>query len=703
MRETGMQETDLKTALSECQKAAKTGYKIASAQEKVLSRTLSDAQEKVQKTIDEFNRSQVYAPETTRLLEEQLSNIKSDFNRLSFAFKEDLADLHEDLSKFSITLFGRTTAGKSTLMEILREGNGSSIGKGGQRTTRDVRHYLWNGLVITDVPGIAAFEGNEDETIAFEATKGADLVIFLLNESPQYKEALWFSKVLSLGKPIICVVNVKVSISEEDDIAFIEWDVNESFDTTELRDIHKQFLEYSKQFGQTWNHIPFVYVHLQSAFLSQHIADNDVSERLYSLSRIDSLKKKIIEQVVAKGKYYRLKTFIDVISIPLLESMSSLLEQSQDNSLQGRTVLAKKRQLLDWKNQFYAEGISQIEALFVRIKSDLKSEMAGFVEDHFDDKHASEAWDEVKKAKRIDDRCQAALKQLELDCNDKLLEVSREIANELEYTVTASRRYDLNAKPLVDGKRIVEWSTIAVGGTLSIATAIAVFMGVAIAGPLGAATTAVAVGGAALSLFLKSKNHKEDIARKKMAEQLTRCIDKECASLQAQMKKHLEQIIAFRIDPVLKEMDALNTMVFSLADTQQSLAWNLNERLLVLNRKIVEEAINLLGYEELNALFTSVARIPGNTSLLLLRDGVHFPEEKRKQLYEFMSERINFTYDSTSKKTLISRVLGKSIDRSQISIERKINVAHVPMEELTPTMWNRIQLAEQLSGLSIMR
>ena len=45
----------------------------------------------------------------------------------------------QKLSNFSITLFGRTMAGKSTLMEILTNGDGKSIGLGAQRTTRDIR------------------------------------------------------------------------------------------------------------------------------------------------------------------------------------------------------------------------------------------------------------------------------------------------------------------------------------------------------------------------------------------------------------------------------------------------------------------------------------------------------------------------------------------------------------------------------------
>ena len=158
-----MEANDLKQVLKECNKSAKTGYKIASAQEKNLNRALASAQRKVQSTIIDFNSSPCYAPEATELLEVQLVEIRDAFNRLSFAFKEDLQNLRENLSQFSITLFGRTMAGKSTLMEILTEGDGSSIGKGSQRTTRDVRKYTWNGLEITDVPGIGAFEGEDDD------------------------------------------------------------------------------------------------------------------------------------------------------------------------------------------------------------------------------------------------------------------------------------------------------------------------------------------------------------------------------------------------------------------------------------------------------------------------------------------------------------------------------------------------------------
>lgn len=214
-----MSNINLDLALDICKESAKRGYKIASSQGKNLSQALNYAEEKVQRTIIDFNSSQYYAPETAGLLERQLIDIRNAFNNISFALKDDLQGLRDNLTEFSITLFGRTMAGKSTLMEILTNGNGDSIGKGSQRTTRDIRKYSWNGLSITDVPGIGAFDGEDDEQIAFDAAKSADLILFLItDDAPQEVEAECFSQLVNLGKPMICIMNVKASVNKDTNI-----------------------------------------------------------------------------------------------------------------------------------------------------------------------------------------------------------------------------------------------------------------------------------------------------------------------------------------------------------------------------------------------------------------------------------------------------------------------------------------------------
>lgn len=698
-----MDDTDLKQVLSECKKAARSGYKIASAQEKNLNRALASAQEKVQSTIIDFNSSPCYAPEATELLEGQLVEIRDAFNHLSFAFKEDIQNLRENLSKFSVTLFGRTMVGKSTLMEILTEGDGSSIGKGSQRTTRDVRKYTWNGLEITDVPGIGAFEGEDDEQIAFEAAKTADLILFLItDDAPQVAEAECFSKIVNLGKPIICIMNVKVSVSEDKSLKLAMRDVNKRFDMERLGKIRNQFLMFAEQFGQTWSHISFVYVHLKSAYAVLNISDKEISRSFHEISRIDYLKKRIVEQVRTKGEFYRVKTFIDIISNPILESMENLLEQSQVNSVQGRTILAKKRQLGDWKDVFYRDAKAQIKSLIVKIKSELNGEIASFAEDHFDDKNADKAWSKLHKSRKVEVRCQELLEDLEAKSNDKLKEISREITNELKFATSFEGDKSLRMHKIIDGKKLWDWSSIALGGGLSIAAGIAYLVGAAASGPLGWAALAVSVIGIGGSFLFKSRDKKEFEARTRLEKKLRENVTKICDTLESQMQKNLDSLVSVRIEGLMLEMDKINSVIFRLADTQKELAWGLNSHLIELNSQILTEAIRLIGAEGLQYHILSVARIPGNTSLLLLNDGTVFPKEQKEDLYKLMSERIGFIYDSDNKKVLISRVLGRDIDRNLISIEEKIGVAHILLGDASPNMKNRVRLAQQFSRLLIM-
>lgn len=693
----------MKKVLKECIKSAKTGYKIASAQEKNLNRALASAQEKVQSTIIDFNSSPCYAPETSELLESQLVEIRDAFDRLSFAFKEDLQNLRENLSKFSVTLFGRTKAGKSTLMEILTEGDGSSIGKGSQRTTRDIRKYAWNGLEITDVPGIGAFEGEDDEQIAFEAVKTADLILFLItDDAPQVAEAECFSRIVNLGKPIICIMNVKKSIGADESLRSAMCRINKRFDMVRLDKIRNQFLLFSEQFGQTWTHIPFVYVHLKSAYAALKADTKEKRDSLQEVSRIDYLKRRIVDQVRTKGEFYRIKTFIDIISNPILESMENLLEQSQMNSVQGRTILAKKRQLGDWKNVYYRDGKAQIKSLIVKIKSELNGEIASFAEEHFDDKNVDKEWNKLLKTRKIEVRCQELLEELEAKSNDKLKEISREITNELKFTTSFEGDRSLRMHKIIDGKKIWDWSSIVIGGGLSIAAGIAYLVGAAAAGPLGWAALAVSAIGIGGSFLFKSRDKQEHEARTKLEKQLRENVTKICDTLETNMCKNLDSLVLVRIEGLMGEMDKINSVIFRLADTQKELAWGLNDHLLELNNQILTEAIRLIGAEGLQYHVQSVARIPGNTSLILLKDDTVFPKEQKDGLYRLMAERIGFVYDSNNKRILISRVIGRDIDRTLINIEEKIGVAHIPLGELTPAMKNRVRLAQQFSRLLIM-
>ncbi len=694
-------EYDIKDVLKQCKRAAASGYRIASRQAEDLNNTLTDAVNKVQSTIDEFNTSPLYNSDATALLEQQLLDIQTSFNNLSMTFDDDLSSLHRNLSKFSITLFGRTMAGKSTLMEILTHGDGKSIGTGSQRTTQDVRKYLWNSLEITDVPGIGAFEGQQDETKAFEAAKEADLILFLLtDDAPQAAEAECFSRIINLGKPVICIINVKVEI-DENDIEMAFWDIRDCFNFDRLNAIKNEFLSYGEKFGQEWNRIPFVYVHLQAAFFAQKTSDKKVADEFYAISKIDFLKKKIIDQICDKGEFYRLKTFIDAVSTPSLESEETLLKQSLSNSAQGRTILSKRRKLSDWKDKFCRDGIKQISSVTTGIRSQLFSEISEFAEEHFDDEHADKTWNAYMKNLGITNNCQALLEEFETQVNDKIKEMSREITNELKFVSLFNDDKTLRMHRIIDGKKVWNWGSLTLSGALSVGAGIAFLFGSALAGPLGWAAIAVTAVGSIGAIFFKSRDKKEHEARRRLEDGLQKNVEKTCKSLESQMRKNFDRLIKERIDKLIKEMDRMNSVIFKLSDTQKELAWKLNTRLLELNKQIVTEAIKLIGVEGLEWWILEVARIPGNAVLLQLDDGKKFPENQKYQLQNLMSEYIAFVYSSDDKQVLISRIVGRSIERRQISIEEKIGVAHIPIPDDAPSIINRARLAQQLSRLVI--
>ncbi len=208
---------DLVTALAECKEFANRGHVIATDALALLKRVVGTVSDKVQENITNLKNSNFNDNATSKSLTVQLSSIRSNFEILPQRLNEDIDAISK--TSFSITLFGRTMAGKSTLMEILTLGNGLSIGLGAQRMTRDVRTYIYKDLRITDVPGIAAFEGQEDEDVAFDAAKKCDLILFLItDDAPQACEAECMNRILALGKPVICIINIKANINTPSDM-----------------------------------------------------------------------------------------------------------------------------------------------------------------------------------------------------------------------------------------------------------------------------------------------------------------------------------------------------------------------------------------------------------------------------------------------------------------------------------------------------
>lgn len=109
-------------------------------------------------------------------------------------------------------------------------------------------------------------------------------------------------------------------------------DIQKKMDISRLDSIKSQFIEFGTQYGQNWNNLRFVYVHLKSTYLSQQVEWKENSYELYKLSRFDYLEKLVIGEVVRNGKFYKLKSFTDIVVVPVVDAFETLFRQSAENS-----------------------------------------------------------------------------------------------------------------------------------------------------------------------------------------------------------------------------------------------------------------------------------------------------------------------------------------------------------------------------------
>lgn len=698
-----MADTDLTKVLDECCTAAKGGYELALNEKNALDCILTSAENKIRETEIEYKTSPCEVTGMGEVLESQLAEIDGAVNDLRLTFTEDLETLKGDLEKFSITLFGRTMAGKSTLMEVLTEGDGSAIGMGAQRTTRDIRRYVWNGLAVTDVPGIGAFEGEEDTRLAFDAAKTADLIVFLLtDDAPQAVEAECFSQVKDLGKPVIVIMNVKVSIDAGKSRKLIERDMKRAFDYDRIEDIRKQFCKFADMYGQNWDSVPFVSVHLKSAYEAVKCEKNGDPDADFwrEVSHIDELKSFICDEVRVRGKYIRVKTFADIIANPMIEALSELNGQSRMNEAQAKVISDKKNALAKRRDVFVKSSKKRIESFMMRLKTEFRMDIATFSEDHYNDKMADIAWGELVKNKKLEDRCRELLDDMETEVDSIIQEMLREMTSELKYVSVESLERNFLTPELVDAKRIASWTSLVLGSGGAIAAYILSAVGVSAAGPVGWIASAIGITGGISVLFIESRIDKMAKARANLEKELSNSVNSTCDNIWLQLEKNLDRLVDGKVDLVLRELTEIEKVINSLASTQDVLADSLRLELQSLNKTFTGKiASAVFGEETADGYMSSidtVSRIPGVCTMLALNETGSVDYEFKDKLTELLSEEIRFVSASEETPVFVSDVLGGLVSKDNIVCENDSDTVIIKTDGKDIRLFHKLRLLEQL-------
>lgn len=697
---------NLDEALIDCKSYAKRGYALANDAVSLLQKVVNTLSDKLQKEIYNLQVSNFNDNAVTGNLASQLASVRSNFEILPQQLTEDIDALSK--STFSITLFGRTMAGKSTLMEILTHGKGESIGKGAQRTTRDVRTYSYRNLLITDVPGIAAFEGADDENIAFYAAKKSDLILFLItDDAPQACEAECLNRILKLGKPVICLVNIKADITLTTNIKMFKRDLQKKFDKARLETIKQQFFAFGNQYGQDWRSIKFEYVHLKSAFLSQQYELEEIHDELYTLSRFNYVENLIVNEVCKNGCFYKLKAFADIVIVPVVDAFETLFTQSAKNSEQGVMLVGKRRKLKKWIDDFEVDGKSRIEAFLTSISGELKHEIASFAEENYDNSDASAEWNKILKARRIEERASNLLKQFNAECEAELREICREINAETKFTQSVFSDRSINMHKLIDGKRIWNWATTLLSGGLIIVSFFNVW------NPIGWIGIGIGIIGSLSSFLFSDREKQVRDARQKLEKKLSDHIDKMVINTRKRMLDVLyNDLLKKQLYPMIHTIDEVISSIFTLSTTQREFAIALNNKLREINLTIIKEALAYLGYEGLEWHILSITRIPGYAVMISLEYGKVFPNDAAKALSRLLKEKLWYIIQNDNIKSMLLQAIWSKVDRLSIDtqsikiqcIDGAPRIAHIPfLDVVDSNTRNRIRMAQQITELLIMK
>lgn len=609
--------SDIEKALHECQAYAQKGYDIANNTWTNIHQALLAEERKVKKVDKQQGK-------ISRLADEELIKKKkqglASFMEMDKELKQDLSYLQKQQKEFSVLVFGRTMVGKSTLMEIMTHGSGASIGNGSQRTTLDVRDYHWKGMKITDVPGIASFDGREDDRLALEAAKAADLILFLISDDGvQQEEAKNLAELRRLGKPVLGIINVKLGITEQVRSLDMKRLRNKMAERERIETICNQFRQFAGNFQQDWGDLTFVPVHLKAAYLGQ-----DKNPELWEVSNFTEVESYILSKVQQDGCLLRIKTFLDRVIIPLQGRMEMLYENSGSSLTEAFEYQKKCQELAEWNKIFVEDSQEKFDNLYKRLHNKLANGIAEFAEYNYDNEDAGEDWKEyLQEELKLEADCMSFLQERSNKCSRKRRELMDSLKTELTFAGVNVEFEDISMDSITDTQLL---GTIA-GGALALVFPVA-----------GIAVTLINW------LFGSSKEEKIREAKAKLRDALQDAMD-ECGYVDTLMDSVAntmnEEIFGKGVDGLYNALAQMDAMLIGLAKEEATGAERLGVLLNKLNCQLWHEAEGYVAAQEGKNLVLSVdriARIPGEVTVVY--DTVDSFDGYEAQMTKLIGEKV---------------------------------------------------------------
>lgn len=573
---------DFKFALESCKNIARKSYEInlrhSQDVEKILRSLInnlrSNLPSKFPFSVDKTNNKEI-----SNLFKQIIDQLEKILNQDIDKINSSLATKKEHLENYSIVIFGRTRSGKSTMREALTSGDGSTIGKGGQRTTREVQEYRWKELRLIDTPGIEAYEGEEDTAKANQAIDEADMVLFLTSDdSVQPGEFQAMAQLNQINKSFVVLLNVKAKVETPTQFRRFLNKPEKVFNDERLMGHHNHIRKYVSEHINI-NEVQIINIHARAAFLSTQPEYKEYQSQLWQLSKLDQVYALIAQDICNYGIKRRASTFFDGTSV-LITEIEEQISTFQD-TIQTRIDFFQTKQ--KEINNLFFESIAysnrKIETEINNLFAQFKQQIPLFVDNTVGHKNAENEW--KQKISRFQKKLETSTKNLFEEILNDLKENLAEFKREYSYDNDNVKFYINFKNTYKDG--FGDWLK-NISLTFSGLTA-AAMIATNWWNPAGWVVMGGWIATTVIGLFsrkVKQENNKKfNLKKENLKKELMRNIDKQKKQVietsQKKLTSKLEEIkkeILFSIDSSRQELLSVHNQI---SNTQNQIKQILNE------------------------------------------------------------------------------------------------------------------------------
>lgn len=607
------------------------------------------------------------------------------------------------LSRFTVTLFGRTMAGKSTIREALTRGDGATIGKGAQRTTRDVREYVWNSLRIIDTPGIGAYEGDEDRAQALSVIDETDVVLFLASSDGVQEESFKSMRELrQQNKPLIFVLNVKRDLEKPVNMRRFLKDPQSVFDENELRG-HFDRIRWLARDYLGMRDVRIFPIHAQAAYFSTRPEYGENAELLAERSRLGDLLHALEVEVSQRGLVRRVQTIVDGTQISLLDLQEELGKQAKTVRRAAHYLEDKFGELDVWLSGFIRATNARAETEASQLVQPLRASVSAFIDENIEREDVGDRWNQKVGALDIQGWLKRQQTAILDELRARLVEFSREMSVESkligEFDAASPSQFD----PW-DVKRSLRWLSAA-GGAMAGVAAVAGYFGAAnFWNPVGWIAGGVSVIALGLSWLFSDREKKLQGQKAKVTSDLRKSIDNLEREVANGLKKWFYDSVTSRLVRAIRKdtrqlytgMSEVSRSLNDGARQVDTIVEGLNRRLLIRTGQFVQTPVE-------EALIARVVRDPGIRVKFLWRENTE-NAAFCKRVGLAIGEWVDEIPDVPVAQKVAAALRPASVSPTNVSISAQSALVRVPQQEVGRAIGKRgsnVSLASRLVGVRI--